>query len=301
MTPLQAWLKAFRLRTLPLAFSSIILGAFLAANEDRFSTSILLFALLTTLFLQVLSNLANDYGDYVKGTDNANRVGPARTLQAGLISKMAMLNAMILFSFLSLASGVSLLYVSGAFSDPAIGIFFLALGLFCIIAAVTYTVGKNAYGYKGLGDISVLIFFGLIGVLGTHFLMTHSFHFQNLLPAFACGFLAVGVLNLNNLRDIENDRASGKMSIPAKIGFDAGKGYHTILIVSSVVCFSAFVLLFQQGNTKLIYFVLVPIYILHIVKVRATKQNKEMDKFLRQLALTSLATTFVVGIGIILG
>jgi 1,4-dihydroxy-2-naphthoate polyprenyltransferase len=297
LTPIQAWLKAFRLRTLPLAFSSILLGGFLAAKEGGFDGWILTLSLLTTLFLQVLSNLANDYGDYVKGTDNEDRIGPARTLQAGLISQTAMRNAIVLFALLSLCCGLSLLYVAGAFSNARMFWFFLGTGLFCILAAITYTVGKNAYGYKGLGDISVLLFFGLVGVLGTHFLMTQTFRWSNVLPALSCGLLAVGVLNLNNLRDIENDQASGKRSIPVMIGFEAGKNYHLVLVLLAGVLLLVFNLFFANSWGKYSILLLLPLYVVHVLKVKSTTEHAAIDPFLKQLALTSLASTFVLGLG----
>ncbi len=296
---IQAWLSAFRLRTLPLAFSSIILGAFLAAKEGAFNGGIFAFSLLTTLFLQVLSNLANDYGDYMKGTDNEARVGPSRTVQAGLISPNAMKIAIVLFSILSLVSGNGLLYFAGAFSDMVILGFFLGVGLFCILAAITYTVGSNAYGYKGLGDISVLLFFGLVGVLGTHFLMAHQFMAINILPALSCGLLAVGVLNLNNLRDIENDRASGKRSIPVMIGYEKGKIYHYILIVLSIVFLSIYLFSTFSNWLQLLPMILFPLYVFHILKVKSTLINRELDPFLKQLALISLATSLFFGIGLL--
>lgn len=300
MTHLQSWLHAFRLRTLPLAFSSIILGAFLAASESRFNSSIFMLALLTTLFLQILSNLANDYGDYVKGTDNAERIGPKRSVQAGLISVSAMKRALFLFSFLSLGSGIALLYVSGAFSDPRVFFLFLGLGILCIIAAITYTVGKNAYGYSGFGDISVLLFFGLVGVLGTHFLMTKHFTASNILLAFANGLLATGVLNLNNLRDIENDRNSGKNSIPVLIGFEAGKKYHFALISAAFTFIGLYCVLFLSGFAKLGFLLLLPVFLLHIKAVYKTRENKKLDPFLKQLAMTSLLSTFYIGIIIVI-
>ena len=294
---MKAWLKAFRLRTLPLAFSSILLGSFLAAKEHQFRLDILLLALLTTLFLQILSNLANDYGDYEKGTDNANRVGPSRTVQAGLISPTAMKAAIFLFGALAFASGCTLLYVAGAFQDTRILLFFLGLGVLCIIAAITYTMGKNAYGYKGLGDISVLLFFGFVGVLGTCYLMTKSFYPLHILPSLSCGLLAMGVLNLNNLRDIENDRDSGKRSIPVIIGFAAGKNYQLVLIITSYLCLLTFIVLSNNKWLDFLPLALLPLYILLLWKINKTTVHKEMDKFLKTTALLSLLTTCLVGIG----
>ena len=300
MTKIQSWLKAFRLRTLPLAFSSIIMGAFLAARDNAFSAPIFALTLLTTLFLQILSNLANDYGDYIKGTDNEARVGPSRTVQSGLISAEEMKKAIIICSSLAFISGISLLYLSGAFYNLKMLLFFLLLVIFCIAAAITYTVGKNAYGYKGFGDISVLIFFGFVGVLGTYFLMSQQFHPLYLFPAITCGFFATGVLNLNNLRDIENDKASGKKSIPVQIGFKSGKIYQNLLVISGIGCLLIFILLTYSSIIQFLPFLILPILFIHLKKVNSTMVPKDLDKFLKQLALLSVLTSILFGIGQIL-
>jgi 1,4-dihydroxy-2-naphthoate octaprenyltransferase len=296
---IQVWLKAFRLRTLPLAFSSILLGGFLAMKQGYFQTSVLVFALVTTLFLQILSNLANDYGDYVKGTDNAHRIGPARTLQAGLISAKAMKMAIFIFSVLSFISGVLLLWRAEAFSEAKVFWFFMGVGLLCILCAITYTVGKNAYGYKGFGDVAVLVFFGLVGVLGTHYLMAKQFYYYNILPATACGLLATGVLNLNNLRDIENDRLHGKRSIPVMIGYEKGKIYHTLLTLLSTILFAIFILTTSKRWHDYLPLLCAPLYFFHLYKVQNTSQHKYLDKYLKQLALISLLTSLLFGISLI--
>jgi 1,4-dihydroxy-2-naphthoate polyprenyltransferase len=295
----KAWLHAFRLRTLPLAFSSILLGSFLAAREGKFNVVTLTFALLTTLFLQILSNLANDYGDFSKGTDNKDRVGPARALQAGLLSLKSMQRAIVLFSLLSLICGLCLLQVAGVFDNQQVFLTFLGMGLACILAAITYTIGSNAYGYKGLGDISVLLFFGFVGVLGTHYLMAKHFELVNVLPAMSCGLLAVGVLNLNNLRDLENDKASGKRSIPVMIGFEKGKIYHYLLIVLSVVLLITYIFITYVEYAHFLPLLSIILCTIHIIRVKNTLVNKELDPFLKQLALISLFTTLLIGIGFI--
>jgi len=262
-------------------------------------TPILFFALITTLFLQILSNLANDYGDYTKGTDNEHRIGPARTLQAGLISAKAMKMAIFVFCILSLISGILLLWKAGAFSDAKVFWFFLSTGLLCILCAITYTVGKNAYGYKGFGDVAVLVFFGLVGVLGTHYLMTHQFHYYNILPATACGLLATGVLNLNNLRDIENDRLHGKRSIPVIIGYEKGKIYHTVLTLLSAILFAIYILTTSKNWHDYLPLLCIPLYFFHLYKVQNTALHKDLDKYLKQLALISLLTSLLFGISLI--
>ncbi|HET9054759.1 MAG TPA: 1,4-dihydroxy-2-naphthoate octaprenyltransferase, partial [Cyclobacteriaceae bacterium] len=216
---MKHWVDAFRLRTLPLALSSILMGGFLAASVSAFRWDVFLLCIITTILLQILSNLANDYGDSIHGADSADRKGPSRAVQSGKISAAQMRTAMIVFVILSLAGGTSLLFVAFGFNWNAI-LFFLGLGALSILAAIAYTVGRRPYGYAGLGDISVFIFFGLVGVMGSLYLFTKAIHWQDALPAISCGLFSVGVLNINNIRDIESDKKAGKYSIPVRIGKD---------------------------------------------------------------------------------
>jgi 1,4-dihydroxy-2-naphthoate octaprenyltransferase len=205
------------------------MAGFLAAAIQKFNAIIFLFCCLTTIFLQVLSNLANDYGDSVHGADHADRKGPTRAVQSGAISRSQMRSAVILFSFLSLISGIILLWLSFGTNWGSVFLFF-GLGLLCILAAIGYTVGKKPYGYIGLGDISVLIFFGLVGVMGSYYLFTHQISWQEVLPALSCGLFSIAVLNVNNIRDIDSDRIAGKYSIPVRIGKEKAALYHWILL-----------------------------------------------------------------------
>jgi 1,4-dihydroxy-2-naphthoate octaprenyltransferase len=206
----KAWVSAFRLRTLPLALASIGMGSFLAAADNSFRGDVVAWCALTTLFLQILSNLANDYGDTKHGADSAHRQGPKRAVQAGLITAAQMKTAMVVFAALSLLSGLLLLWTALGSAGLYVFLFFLALGLAAIWAAINYTAGARPYGYAGLGDIAVFTFFGLVGVMGTYYLQTQQLPGALLWPAASMGFLATGVLNINNIRDIESDRLAGK-------------------------------------------------------------------------------------------
>ena len=239
---LSSWIKAFRLRTLPLALSSIIMGSGLAIYLGSYSWIVILLATLTTILLQILSNLANDYGDFQKGTDNDNRLGPERAVQSGEISARQMKTAVIVFAALSLLSGVWLLYASLK-EQFMIALVFFVLGIAAIAAAVKYTVGKNAYGYSGLGDLFVFLFFGLTGVLGTYYLNTLSLTWDVFLPAISIGLLSTGMLNLNNMRDIENDIKSGKHTLASKLGLRKAKYYHAFLVIGAIVSALIFILL----------------------------------------------------------
>ena len=208
MTSAGIWIKAFRLRTLPLSLSATVLGSFLGFAGDSFKWGVFIFGSLTTLFLQILSNLANDYGDAVKGTDNEGRLGPLRVTQSGLVSRQQMRWMIGIFAFLSLVSGSLLIWIGLRGGDMLGYAIFFLLGFAAIFAAIKYTIGKKPYGYVGLGDLMVFVFFGIVGVAGTYFLHTNTFHVSILLPASSVGLLSMGVLNLNNMRDHENDAES---------------------------------------------------------------------------------------------
>lgn len=289
----QDWLSAARLRTLPLALSSIIMGSFLAEKFGNFNPTIFVMACLTTILLQVLSNFANDYGDTQNGADLAERIGPSRAVQSGKISPQQMFRGIILLGVCSLISGILLVYVSfGGFTQ--LFWIFLAIGLLCILAAYTYTAGKKPYGYMGLGDISVFIFFGLVGVIGSYFLYSKSFNPQIIWPAISCGALATGVLNINNLRDINSDKTAGKITIPVRIGRTNTIIYHWAILLVAIT--STFLFVSNIENVKAYYYFSFLLIILNGVQV--TKSSNP-DPYLKTLALTSLAYVLLLGFSII--
>ena len=241
---MKKWIKAFRLRTLPLAFASIIMGAMLAYADDVGNAMLLSLSLLTTLFLQILSNLANDYGDFVKGTDNENRIGPERSMQSGQITAAQMKSAIIILAVLAFVSGLALIYVSLG-DQFLIAVTFLILGVAAIFAALNYTMGKRAYGYSGLGDLFVYIFFGLVAVGGTYYLSSLQWNNYVLLPATTMGLFSTAVLNLNNMRDHLNDEASGKRTIVVKIGFRRAKLYHALLLKVAFLSYLSYVIFYK--------------------------------------------------------
>ncbi|MCX8959192.1 1,4-dihydroxy-2-naphthoate polyprenyltransferase [Erwinia psidii] len=238
ISPFRAWLESLRLRTLPLACASVITGSALAWWSGHFTLSVAILVLLTTALLQILSNLANDYGDALKGSDTPTRIGPLRGMQKGAISQKQMRFALVITAALTVVSGVSLVARSCQSLNDILG--FLAMGALAILAAITYTVGKKPYGYLGLGDASVLIFFGWLGVLGSYYLQTHSFQTALLWPASGCGLLAVAVLNANNMRDIENDRQNGKFTLAVRLGATRARYYHLLLLAGAMLCFALF-------------------------------------------------------------
>ena len=300
MSKTKAWIHAFRLRTLPLALSSILMGSFAADAHDGFNWQVLVLAITTTIFLQILSNLANDYGDAVTGADNEERVGPERAIQSGAITKGEMRKAMVVFVLLSLLSGIALIYfgLQGLSLTYVAG--FFALGIAAIAAAIKYTVGKNPYGYSGLGDLFVFLFFGITGVVGTYYLHTHAFSFEILLPASAMGFLSAGVLNLNNMRDRENDAKVGKRTLVVLIGAQSAKVYHTVLIVGALVVTGTYTLLNFHSLYQLLFLITVPLLAMNLKAVLTNQHPRELDPQLKKLALTTLLFSLTFGIGLII-
>ncbi|MEO7976405.1 1,4-dihydroxy-2-naphthoate octaprenyltransferase [Flavobacterium sp.] len=302
---MKHWIEAARLRTLPLSVSGIIVGSIYALSHptaeiitptEVFSWKIFGFAILTTLGLQILSNFANDYGDGIKGTDNADRVGPQRAIQSGVISPYAMKRAIIITSLLTLLSAIILIYFSFGETNFIYSVFFLLLGITAIASAIRYTIGNSAYGYKGFGDVFVFLFFGLVSTLGVNFLYSKEIDPLLILPAISIGLLSVGVLNLNNMRDEESDRKSDKNTIVVKIGGDKAKMYHYSLIITAMILIIPFAVLsnyrFDQYLFLLAYIPLTK----HLLTVYKNKNPKLLDPELKKLALS----TFLLSILLIL-
>ncbi len=303
MTKFQSWLYAFRLRTLPLAFSSIITGSSIAFvdNRSNFNWLVFVLCLATTLLLQILSNLANDYGDSEKGTDNDERIGPKRAVQQGLLSFTEIKRGIAVAVVLSLVTGSALVTEATKGLDVGYGIFFFILGLAAIAAAIKYTVGKGAYGYMGLGDVFVLLFFGIVGVGGSYYLMAHRFNYSVLLPAFTIGAFASGVLNLNNLRDRESDAKAGKNSLVVKIGTMNAKRYHTGLIVLGFAAALTYVIVNFTSSMQLLFIITVPLFRKHLAAVWRIEDPKEFDPLLKQLAIGTFIFAILFALGIIVG
>lgn len=295
---MHRWLHAFRLRTLPLALSGILVGSALAVPVGRFRGDVMALALLTAVLLQVLSNLANDLGDHEHGTDNADRVGPQRAVQSGAIPPAAMKRAMLICGSLALLSGIALILV--AFGWSVRTLVFFGIGLLALAAAVKYTYGKNPYGYAGLGDLSVLLFFGFVGVGGTFYLHAGSLSWPVLLPAGAFGLLAAGVLNTNNMRDRVNDEASGKRTLVVRLGGERAKNYHTVLLGTAFLALVVFVVGSTQGRWAWLFLLgFVPIGI-HAVRVQANTEPRALDPELKRLALGTLLTAVAFSAGLCL-
>ena len=300
MNKFLIWIQAFRLRTLPLALSCAILGSFLAYADGQFNPTVFGLAVSTTILLQILSNLANDFGDSYHGTDNANRVGPERTVQSGKISKPEMKWMIVVFIILSFISGGLLIFSGIQNSNAELILLFFGLGIASIVAALKYTVGKNPYGYSGFGDLFVFIFFGLVGVCGTYFLHTNEFHLLLLLPAASVGLLSAGVLNLNNMRDIENDAASGKKTLVVRMGSQKAKLYHAFLIILSPVLSLIYVIKTWQSIYQLMFLLSVVPLGFHLYEVFQNHVPHKLNNQLKILALTTFFFSVMYSLGIFL-
>jgi 1,4-dihydroxy-2-naphthoate polyprenyltransferase len=294
MENFRHWIGAMRLRTLPLALSSILAGSSVAYDQSTQFVSITLWAICTTLFLQILSNLANDYGDSHHGTDNEFRIGPVRSVQSGAISSKSMLRGIIICAILSFISGFALIYTSfwgaGYYTQFFV---FLGFGLLAITAAIRYTAGKNPYGYRGLGDLYVLAFFGILGVCGTFYVHTKMWEWSVVLLALTIGTFAAAVLNLNNMRDRENDRSSGKNTLVVRLGIQKAMNYHLMLFA---VGWGALIVYLILSHAMLTWIVLIflPFHIIHLTKVFKHEEPKLLDPELKKIALSTF------GVGLIL-
>ncbi|WP_353083563.1 1,4-dihydroxy-2-naphthoate octaprenyltransferase [Flavobacterium sp.] len=306
---MKHWIDAARVRTLPLSISGILVGSFYAMSQGIFNWKIVIFALSTTLGLQILSNFANDYGDGMKGTDNEDRVGPMRSIQSGAITPGAMRFAIFITSFLTLVSAMLLIYFSFKGKYLYYSVLFFVLGILAIASAVRYTVGKNPYGYRGYGDVFVFIFFGIVSTIGVNFMFSKELDWLLFLPATAIGLLSVGVLNLNNMRDEESDKKSNKNTIVVKNGGAWAKKYHFILIVSAMVLMLAFALIFDfsyrdqnPGSFNFdIYFFLLAYFpiIAHLKRVAKNNEPKLLDPELKKLALSTFLLSILLSLSLI--
>ncbi|HQN92474.1 MAG TPA: 1,4-dihydroxy-2-naphthoate polyprenyltransferase [Prolixibacteraceae bacterium] len=300
MSQIKIWLQAFRLRTLPLALANAVMGSFLAKSSGIFRWEVFILAILTIVFLQILSNLANDYGDAVSGKDTEKRVGPQRVTHTGMVSMQAMKRMIIAFVIFSFVTGSALIIVSlSALGWKIIALFF-ALGIAAIWAALKYTIGENPYGYKGLGDIFVFIFFGPVGVIGTFYLHTLYFDNMALVPAAVIGILSTAVLNINNLRDIDNDRETGKQTLAVKRGRLFAQRYHLLLIGSAIVLSVAFTLNYYFAPTQWLFLLTIPLFLRNCIKVYKNENAQTMNNELKNLALTTFLFSVLFGIGLII-
>ena len=292
---IKAFIEALRLRTLPLSLSGVFLGSLLAIGDGYTNWAVMGWALLTTASLQILSNLANEIGDYDRGTDNAQRLGPRRGLQSGLLSRREMVYIMLCIGIVAATAGILLIQAAftNLFSHNAI--LLLLAGAASLVAAVKYTFGRGAYGYHGLGDLFVYIFFGIVSVCGSYFAMTGHIPTTLLLPASAIGYLSVGVLNINNLRDADNDAACGKRTLVVLLGTTFSRRYHASLLLMATLCLVAYNILTAATWSAYLFLLLLPWGWHHLHHV-LHHEGRALDSQLRTLSLLTLATTLLRGL-----
>lgn len=297
MKNIKLWISSMRLRTLPLSISGIILASFLAEYNGFFKWDIFVLAILTTMSFQILSNLANDYGDGVKGTDNDDRIGPERAIQSGSISPENMFNAIKISILISIVLAFMLIFLAFGVKHFLLTVIFFLLGIASIVAAIRYTVGSNAYGYNGLGDVFVFLFFGLVSVIGCYVLYAKQINHVVFLPACVIGLLSVAVLNLNNMRDIVSDKKSNKITLAVRFGAENAKKYHLTLIALAILLSILFGILYYTSIFNLIFIVAYIPLIIHFIKVYKNEDSQVLDGELKKLALTTFLLAILMGIG----
>jgi 1,4-dihydroxy-2-naphthoate octaprenyltransferase len=298
MTKTKSWIAAFRLRTLALSTSGVMTGSLIALSKSIFDWKVFSLALTTTLFLQILSNLANDYGDNQNGADNPDRIGPERMVQSGAISAKEMKRMIVLFATMASVSGVSLLLISHLDLFSVSFFVLLILGILAIWAALTYTIGKNPYGYSGWGDLSVFMFFGLLSVMGTYYLYAGEIQIDIFLPAISIGTLSVGVLNINNMRDHDNDKAAGKNTVVVRIGLSKAKYYHSALLATAMTASLLYMLAHHMYYPcYFFFFILVP-FANHLLHVFHFQNPSLFDRELKKLVLITFLFSLAFGTGI---
>lgn len=297
MQNLSIWISAMRPRTLPLSVSGIIIASSFAEYNGCFNWLIFILALLTTISLQILSNLANDYGDGIKGTDDNNRIGPERAIQSGKITPNEMFEVIKLNILICIVLAFLLIFKAFGSQHFLLTLLFFLLGISSVIAAIRYTVGNKAYGYRGLGDVFVFIFFGLVSVIGTYVLYAKTVHHVVFLPSITIGLLSVAVLNLNNMRDIKSDLASGKITLAVKLGFERAKRYHYTLIIAAIIISALFGILYYTSIYNLIYFLAYIPLIKHLKTVKNNVIPKDLDSELKIVALSAFFLSLLLAVG----
>lgn len=294
---IQLWISAFRPRTLFLAAACVILGSGLAMHVGKFNLTTALLTFSTALLLQLLSNLANDLGDYAKGTDRTGeRVGPVRGVQSGKITPLQMKRTIAVTTLITMISGLVLLLRLYHIIGLEVIVVFLIVGALALLAALFYTLGKHAYGYRGWGDFFAFLFFGPVAVIGTYYLQVHTIDFRAVAPSIGMGLLSTMILNINNMRDIENDAQSNKITIAVKLGLKNAKVYHALLMFLMFTCFLIYSFIYASTPWYRFGYTVIYIFQFLLLKQIIKKESKALDPYLRKTALSSflLAILFSV-------
>lgn len=295
MKKIGCYFKSLRLRTLPLSLSGIVVGVGLAAADYNVDDLTVALIALTTVLLQVLSNVSNEYGDFMSGTDlSESRVGP--TYSQGVLTSSDYRRMIAVVAVLCCVSGVLMVWRSFSTLFCLESILLLILGASAIMAAVRYTLGRNPYGYRGWGDVYVFLFFGVVSVLGSYFVAAHQLKtWLLMLPAASIGFFSVAVLNVNNIRDMASD-ASTRSTVPLKIGARNAKIYHTLLIAAGWVAMLVYSSLRWFDIMHFAYVLTLPLFIIHIIGVWK-HEGAELDKYLPMLVISTFIFSILVAFG----
>lgn len=293
----KVWLAAARPRTLALAVASTGLGLFLAAAGGLFQGLLAALTVLTAILLQILSNLANDYGDSLHGADSQERVGPRRAVQSGLISRKQMRNAIAAVVALTMICGLAMVWLAFGAQAILLVLLFLLLGAAAIWAAIAYTASSRPYGYAGLGDLFVFVFFGWVAVAGSYYLQRHALPLDVFLPATSCGLFAVGVLNVNNIRDRESDRRAGKFSVPVRLGLRRARLYHWALLLGGLGAALLYVLLNYHSPWQFLFILSAPLFVANGLAVSRRVEAAQLDPLLKQLSISTLLFVLTFGLG----
>ncbi|HBA12937.1 MAG: 1,4-dihydroxy-2-naphthoate octaprenyltransferase [Bacteroidaceae bacterium] len=294
----KAVVRSMRLRTLPLSTAGVVLGIMLACADYTVPWYTIVLIILTTISLQILSNMSNELGDWLSGVDSDKREGPVYSLGEGGLTTDQMRSCIRIMMLVCCILGLGMIRASFGTVFRIESQILIILGGFAIWAAMNYTLGNRPYGYKGLGDLFVFIFFGLVSVMGSYFVASHSFNWSILMPGTAIGFFSVGVLNVNNIRDMESD-ADSRVTIPLKLGERRAKIYHTLLIVLGWSLMLIFTFFNSTGLLPYLYVITLPLYIIHLTGVWKFS-GKELDPMLPLLVMSTFLLALLVGAGFIL-
>ncbi len=291
-------LQLIRPRTLPLALAAILCGNALAwhGNPAAWRLSVFLLSLLTALALQIVSNIANDYGDGLRGTDRCRAPeAPPRLTATRKIAYRQIRRILAAAVLAALLLGSTLLAVS--LRQPHEWLAFLLLGALSVLAALGYTLGRYAYGYYGLGEISVFLFFGLLGVQGSGYLQQSACPSAGWLPAAGCGLLAAAVLHINNMRDLESDRQSGKHTPATRLGFARSQTLHSLLLAAALACYAAYPVRSPAG---LLWLLALPLAAAHLRRLYASSTPAAAGRELPSIVRLAFFANLLFGAGLLL-
>ena len=294
----KAVVRSMRLRTLPLSLAGISLGIMFACGEHRIPWYVIVLTLLTTVSLQILSNMSNELGDWLSGVDGQGREGPKYGIEGGGLTEDEMRSCIRIMVLVCCILGLGMIRASFGTIFRIESEVLVVLGAAAIWAAMHYTLGSKPYGYRGLGDIFVFIFFGLVPVTGGFFVCAQTLDLTTLIPGAAIGLFSVGVLNVNNMRDMKSD-AGTRVTVPLKLGEHRAKIYHAILIVVGWCLMLLHTILFTSGWLPYLYFITLPLYIKHLSGIRKFS-GRELDPMLPMLVISTFIFALLAGTGFIL-